>query len=528
MAGSTALYTASEEENCALMLTRLAQCSSASTFTLSKDSSLDCIPRDLIIPSDPVQYTKLYHRILNRKLVSIACDSDSDSDSSGALLSKFDKEVLSNPEARKQLLALRPETQEKYLYQIRRYIRHCAAQKMSNFIVTKKLSLGLIESELETRGEISSNTVKSIRSPLNKLCNMNRIVYGDKQDLDPLNELVDEIFEEYLLKENLTVDSNEPRHKKRRIKAGKAPAMEKKPLSPEEIALVAKFKHEIMESPQTEALVSNLTGSTLRAYLVDIKRYVKYCARCGLKDFLLTKEAVDGFLRLEMKAHSDPSTTKLKSVRSSLLKLLQLIALAYGVVFDDKYIVDMINGLIENKKSVCVNHDTCNQSTDEFASSPESASPVEAASPIKSVVQSNAAIEDFQNKSRSIEECDHSVPRLAMNGDITTVTQLLEEWTLVIKRNQRWGLLWIQTAADKQRYVCRKCIIELVEELATGKTTTGFNISHHNAARVLDAYINHQKITLEAFANSLHTRRQGVKEALSDFEASKIPMVAGR
>lgn len=516
---------ASDEENCALMLTRLAQHSSKISSASSSVSST--IPRDLI-PTHPDHYSQLYHRILNRKpLVSSSSDRrhsvpDSDSDLCATLLSRFDKQVLSNPQASKQLSSLRPETQEKYLYQIRRYIRHCALQNNPNFLVTKSLSLGLIESELESRGEISSNTVKSIRSPLNKLCNMNRIVYGDKQEIDPLNELVDDIFKEYLLKENVDSDSHEPCHKKRRIKSSKAPASEKKVLSPEEVALVAKFKHEIMESPQTEAVVSSLTGSTLRAYLVDIKRYVKYCARCGLRNFLLTRGTVDGFLQNEMNAHSVPSTTKLKSVRSSLLKLLQLISLAYGVVFDDTYIVDMINELIENKKIAKDEGGQCghsNHSSSECLLSEESSS---AASPMD--VESTHTHEKRQED--SIEECDHSVPKLAMNGDITTVTQLLEEWTLVVKRNQRWGLLWIQTAADKQRYICRKCIIELVEELVAAHTSDGTDMSHFHAARVLDAYINHQRLTLESFANSLHDRRQGIKAALNDFSSSSVPMIS--
>ena len=42
------------------------------------------------------------------------------------LLNKFRTEVLENEAASRTLKSLQPETQEKYLYQIRRYISHCA------------------------------------------------------------------------------------------------------------------------------------------------------------------------------------------------------------------------------------------------------------------------------------------------------------------------------------------------------------------------------------------------------------------
>ncbi|CAK9437313.1 uncharacterized protein LODBEIA_P16910 [Lodderomyces beijingensis] len=98
-----------------------------------------------------------------------------------ALLTKFENEILKNQEAMKTLNKLRNETKEKYLYQMKRYIRFCASKGLDNFFVTLELAKELVDREIVKRGSISENTIKSIRSPLNKLYAMNEIVYGSQQ-----------------------------------------------------------------------------------------------------------------------------------------------------------------------------------------------------------------------------------------------------------------------------------------------------------------------------------------------------------
>ncbi|KAI5957076.1 hypothetical protein KGF54_000004, partial [Candida jiufengensis] len=97
------------------------------------------------------------------------------------LLSKFENEVMQNSDATAVLTKLRLETKEKYLYQIKRYIRFCAKQGHNDFLIKLDRVNSLIEFEINKRGFLSENTVKSIRSPLNKLFYMNKIVYLSQQ-----------------------------------------------------------------------------------------------------------------------------------------------------------------------------------------------------------------------------------------------------------------------------------------------------------------------------------------------------------
>ena len=103
--------------------------------------------------------------------------------------------------ASKSFKSLRNETQEKYLYQIRRYICHCANKGLADFYVDYDLVKELIENEIEKRGQITENTIKSLRSSLNKLYHMNTIVYPTAQPHIILGDnIVQEIMSNY--KEN--------------------------------------------------------------------------------------------------------------------------------------------------------------------------------------------------------------------------------------------------------------------------------------------------------------------------------------
>lgn len=114
------------------------------------------------------------------------------------LLKKFEDEVLNNEVASKSFKSLRNETQEKYLYQIRRYICHCANKGLADFYVDYDLVKELIENEIEKRGQITENTIKSLRSSLNKLYHMNTIVYPTAQPHIILGDnIVQEIMSNY-------------------------------------------------------------------------------------------------------------------------------------------------------------------------------------------------------------------------------------------------------------------------------------------------------------------------------------------
>ncbi|RCK62783.1 hypothetical protein Cantr_09149 [Candida viswanathii] len=123
------------------------------------------------------------------------------------LLKKFEDEVLNHELATKTFKVLRQETQEKYLYQIRRYICHCANKGLDNFYVDYLLVKELIENEIEKRGQITENTIKSLRSSLNKLYHMNRIAYSEAQPHIILGDnIVQEIMSNY--KEQTQKDGN--------------------------------------------------------------------------------------------------------------------------------------------------------------------------------------------------------------------------------------------------------------------------------------------------------------------------------
>lgn len=126
-----------------------------------------------------------------------------------ALLDKFENEVMKNEEAISSLQKLKIETRDKYLYQIKRYIRFCANTGLDNFLVTNQLAQQLIESEMMKRGgNISENTVRSIRSPLNKLYFMNKIVYGEQQQ----NEILGDQFIQQMLN-SMMQKKNKPPNK---------------------------------------------------------------------------------------------------------------------------------------------------------------------------------------------------------------------------------------------------------------------------------------------------------------------------
>lgn len=82
--------------------------------------------------------------------------------------------------------------------------------------------------------------------------------------------------------------------------------------------------------------------------------------------------------------------------------------------------------------------------------------------PRSSQVSSSAS---KRQKLEILPETNDSVPKFVMNQGIESITQLLEEWTLIIKRNGKYGLAWIKTANDLQLYNNRKLIISLMEEV---------------------------------------------------------------
>ncbi|ABN65010.2 predicted protein [Scheffersomyces stipitis CBS 6054] len=273
------------------------------------------------------------------------------SDAEKELLSKFDKEVLSSEAAMKTLSYLRNETQEKYLYQIRRYIRHCANKGLDNFFVTKALAKELIQAEISRRGQISENTIKSIRSPLNKLYHMNRIVYPLDQPFELLSDdLIEELIQSYNQEKekasSSTVETNEEQKslevkKDKIVKIGETT---KKKTSENEVKLISKFSNEITNSDKTRHILNSLTAKTFKAYSTDIRRFIRYCASQGLNNFLLNNDILRSYLINEVQnKNSGYALARLKNLRSSLLKLNQLNAIAYNDTYHESDLVDVMN-----------------------------------------------------------------------------------------------------------------------------------------------------------------------------------------
>jgi hypothetical protein len=316
------------------------------------DSTIESIKKfSNVILSKPMQFRE--NRITDPRSTPSASKYDKRTEEEVKLLTKFDTEVLTSSEAMNTLSSLRVETQEKYLYQIRRYIRRCANKGLENFYVTKEMAKELIQHELSIRGKISENTIKSIRSPLNKLYLMNRIVYRDSQVKDPLCDLMEDLAGNNHLNgvneccergygiEILPFDTTNG--------VIKFSDPTKKTLTESEAALLKKYDREILNSEKTTSLLQNLAGSTFKAYSVDIKRFVKFCGRKCLNNFLLNQDILQEFLRSELENKTN-ALTKFKSLRRSLLKLNQLNCLAYDLSYSDEELINLLNTILSQVK----------------------------------------------------------------------------------------------------------------------------------------------------------------------------------
>ncbi|CCE42902.1 uncharacterized protein CPAR2_205450 [Candida parapsilosis] len=337
------------------------------------------------------------------------------SEAEQTLLNKFETEVMTNKDVQASLEKLKIETKDKYLYQIRRYIRFCANKGQSNFYVTTQLAQEMIANEaVKKRGVVVShnlteNTIRSIRSPLNKLYFMNKIVYGDQQQ----NELLGEQFIQHMIgsvtqkekpgnddedKDRSGVENKDDRHKKEKNQVVEDEAVDcesnlkaqmadkanrdsssissivltlntdsvtsassksfglsgnsKHRLSESEESLLRKFDQEILANPKTQEILSNLTGNTFKSYATDIKRFIRYCARKGKKDFLIDDDILTRFLSFQTSkgtANSGSSNRRysLRNTRTSLLKLHQLNCLAYDLEFSEGDIVLTLNKFLD-------------------------------------------------------------------------------------------------------------------------------------------------------------------------------------
>ncbi|KAL6450079.1 hypothetical protein SBY92_002021 [Candida maltosa Xu316] len=323
------------------------------------------------------------------------------------LLKKFEDEVLSHDTAAKTLANLQSETRDKYMYQIRRYIRHCANKGFDNFYVEYSVVKDLIVAEIDKRGQITENTIKSLRSSLNKLYHMNRIVYSTQQPIVNLGDnIVTDIMSTYKEQQQqqqqdkqvgsgeggstgssstpLTVSSHSTTSKesstteasssnksavslstpvssdlsivqetKDKSKVGrggifKLSESSKIKLSPQEEFLLKKFNQEVLQSDKTVAILESLTVNTFKSYATDMKRFIRFCARHGKTDTLIEKTVLNKFLTTEVDKSKKSNSKKL---RTSLLKLHQLNCEAYNLDYSEGDIVFLINKFLDGNNN---------------------------------------------------------------------------------------------------------------------------------------------------------------------------------
>ncbi|CAI5755612.1 unnamed protein product [Candida verbasci] len=305
------------------------------------------------------------------------------------LLVKFENDIVKNEDAINSIKSLKPETQEKYLYQIKRYIRFCANKGLDNFIVTADLAKELIVSTLsKKRDKISENTVKSIRSPLNKLYYMNKLIYSTQQ---PNIVLGDQFIQDIMSNLNKLEKSpvggssstnlpleqttatatttstdtgdNSMSQSKRLLpntddteeivtpsssSSGsifKLSESTKHKLNKGELDLLKKFDQEVLESTKTKGLLDNLTMNTFKAYATDIKRFVRFSAKQGKDNFLIDQDILTNFLTYTV---NKTKKNNLKNLRTSLLKLHQLNCLAYDLDYSEGEIIFVLNKFLES------------------------------------------------------------------------------------------------------------------------------------------------------------------------------------
>ncbi|RCK58855.1 hypothetical protein Cantr_07764 [Candida viswanathii] len=110
-----------------------------------------------------------------------------------------------------------------------------------------------------------------------------------------------------------------------------------------------------------------------------------------------------------------------------------------------------------------------------------------------------------RQKLESLPLTTDTIPPFVMNSDISTVTQLVEEWSLIVKRTRKWGLGWIKTQVDYQIYSDRKIIIDVIEDILPeldeqnrGKAIHEIGEDQiYDIAKVFDQYITRRELTLD-------------------------------
>lgn len=282
-----------------------------------------------------------------------------------SLLQKFDDEVLTNAAAAR-VLNTSHYNQPRQLQFIRDFVKLCASKGLNNFYVTYANAKEFIVNESAKGVKLNESLVREIMSSLTALQNMNKIVYGGVQTHEPLDEKLLcealDIINKDKSGHDLTATSARQALPASNPKAEypvtsgrlektffKLSEVSKHRLSEGEVLLLKKFDNEVIESDKTTAILRNLTENTFKSYSTDIKRFIKFCARQGRDHFLLEQEILTKFIKLEFNQKKNKLTsTRLRNLRSSLLKLHQLNSLAYDIEYSEGQVVYLINKFLDN------------------------------------------------------------------------------------------------------------------------------------------------------------------------------------
>ncbi|EGW34106.1 uncharacterized protein SPAPADRAFT_49178 [Spathaspora passalidarum NRRL Y-27907] len=356
------------------------------------------------------------------------------------LLKKFDQEILNSEKTRAVLESLSGNTFKSYSTDMKRFIKFCAQQGKSDFLLDENILSKFSSSEFKRKKDRSSATFRNLRSSLLKLHQLTSLVYDVKYSEGEIVYFINNVKE-----------------------------------VPHEDTAEDKLLAKLQDMYKTTNLLSGLSETSKKLYSNEYNRYATFCAREGLDHFHLTGPLLKKFFVHDIIDRSPHiSGKKLQEILSRLNRLHAVNVETipnYPAEIKDLHIVKQF--LKEYKK---------NEAKAELADMSSL------------TISSSSSDSEDTNVYGGKSGYSGSVPGFVMNRNISTVTQLVEEWQMVLKRTEKWGLEWIKTEVDHDLYSERKVIVdfigELLQEMSGGKKT----VDH--VARVLDAYMVRKKISL--------------------------------
>ncbi|RLV95507.1 hypothetical protein JA1_000914 [Spathaspora sp. JA1] len=356
------------------------------------------------------------------------------------LLKKFDDEILNSIKTKPILDNLSGNTFKSYFGDIKRFIKFCAGQQgKTDFLLDENILSKFLTSESKKR-PWSLTRFRNIRSSLLKLHQLNSLVYDDvKYSEGEIGYFINNI----------------------------------KPANSDDTSsLQDKLLLKLQNMFKTTSLLSGLSETSKKLYCNEYNRYVIFCAQEGLDHFHLTGELLKKYFQGIINRSPNISQKKLHEILSRLNRLH-----AVNVEMFSNYPAEIND--IHIVKQFLKEYNETNGITQ---------------------ISENTS---FRETAQLISPYKDNVPEFIMNRDISTVTQLVEEWEMVLQRNKKWGLGWIKSEIDEELYQERKVIVDFINELMLEI----HDDRRYYIANVIDTYMTRKKIGLHDLTEKIKKYR---------------------